>query len=60
MLLREVFECALDQSRGGGRSELLHLVEVGIEWWSVRSVSVLGDDLAPLLGEFLHRSQLFR
>lgn len=60
MLLREVFEGAFDQPSGGGGSDLLHLVEVGIECWPVVAVSVSGDDFAPLFGEFLHRSKLFR
>src|SRR5262245_59113710 len=51
LLLGEVFEGAGGQPGGGRGGDLLHLVEVRIERWSVVAVGVAGDDFAPLLGE---------
>ncbi len=60
LLLGELFESALGQSSGGGGSDLLHFIEVNVEVRSALTVCVLGDDFAPLPGEFLHGSELFR
>ena len=56
----QLFERAPCQSARDGGADLFHLVEVHIEVGAVFPVGTVGDDFAPLLGQFLQRRQLFR
>jgi hypothetical protein len=60
LLLGELFESAFGQPGGGSGSDLLHLIKIDVEAWSRTPVGVACDDFAPLLGEFLHSSELLR
>ena len=60
LLLCEVFERPSCEPSCGGGGDLLHLVEVHIEVGTARAIGALGDNFAPLLGEFSHCRQLLR